>query len=92
MEVSVESGRLRESYVRDALRFRAQMKLRYEGKHNTFPRRITLQPVVKEIYVEGEKRHVQTAISEKLNRFTGTATPALLELPPVGGRRTGNEY
>ena len=92
VEVSIESGRKRESYVRETNRFRARMKLRYEGKHNPFPRCIILQSVVKEIYVEGEKRHVQTAISEKLNKSTGTATPALLELPPVGGRRTGNKY
>ena len=89
-EVFIESGRKRESYVRETNRFRGQMKLRPAWQHNPYPRCITLQSVVKEIHVEGEKRHVQTAISEKLNKSIGTATLAFLEPPPAGGRQTGN--
>ena len=90
MEVSIESGRKRASYVLETNRLRGQYKNRPEWQQNVYPRRISQQSVVKDTYVAGEKRHVQTAISEKLNKSTGTATPALLEPPPVGGRQIGN--
>ena len=90
MEVSISSGRRRESYVLETNRLRSQYANRPGWQRNVFPRRITQLSVVKDIYIAGEQRHVQTAISEKPNKSIGTPVPAYLEPPPAAGRKTGN--